>query len=568
MLMTLSIENIAIIERLELNIGEGFTVLTGETGAGKSILIDALNALLGGRVSRDLLRTGAERATVQGMFRMPPHLEDLLTEQGFPIESDGSLLLVRQFTDNGRNICRINGQITTVGILKTIGDKLVDIHGQHDSQSLLRPETHIDLLDLFAGADLQNKLTFYREELEKLHEMSAELRSLAGIGRERERNMDMLRFQIDELQKAHIRLGEDVELEQQSNILANSEDIVAAFSDAYNYLSGDDNERTGAVDALRAALVAVRKIAVLDNKFSTVADTLTELAERAGDVAFEVRDLRDGVEFDPKLQQKIEERLSLLQLLKRKYGDTLEACQTYLDESVKKLDMLENSEGRIAAIKAQMKQQEMVLQASCETLHQLREKAATILEQGIGKELSELDMPKCRFGVLVQSQSVHGFTPNGTDVVEFQISTNTGEPLKPLAKIASGGEMARVMLAIKSMLAGIDLTPTLIFDEIDAGVGGRAAQQVGEKLAALASGRQVLCVTHHAQIASLSDSHFFIRKDQVGERTNTSVQLLLSDEREHEITRLLSGEHRTETARSLARELLSAGAKTRKVGKP
>lgn len=563
MLMTLTIENVALIEKLELSFAAGFTALTGETGAGKSILIDAIHALLGGRTSRDLVRTGTDKAVVQGMFRVPEGMRALLEDMGLPVEEDGTLLLYRQFNDSGRSVCRVNGQVTTVGMLKPIGDLLIDIHGQHDSQSLLQPETHIDLLDLFAGGALSALLVEYRQELVVLSGMNAELRSLAGIGRERERTMDMLRFQIDELRKARLIAGEDAELERQSRILTNAEEIVAAFSEAHDVLSGEDREVPGAIDALRRAITSVRRISTLDVRYRQSEESLAELQERLAEALREIRDIRDNVEFEPKLQQQVEERLNLIEQMKRKYGETIPACLEYLSEAQVRLEKIENSEQRIVEIRAEIEGQERKLDALCARLHDARVAAAETLSGGICAELADLDMPKCRFGVSVKSVPETVYTPSGTDTVEFLISTNPGEPLKPLSRIASGGETARVMLAIKSMLAGIDRTPTLIFDEIDAGIGGRAAQKVGEKLADLAAGRQVFCVTHQAQIASMADNHCLIVKEAVGERVLTRVEPLDDEHREHEVTRLLSGEHRTGTARTLAGELL-ASARNRK----
>jgi DNA repair protein RecN (Recombination protein N) len=560
MLLTLKIENIAIIEQLELNFDKGFVVLTGETGAGKSILIDALNALLGGRITRDLIRTGSDKALVQGLFDVPPSVAELLEDMGIEPLEDGSVLLQRNFTESGRNTCRINGALATVSMLKTIGERLVDIHGQHDNQSLLRPETHIVLLDFFAGSALFAKKAMYSKELKAWNVLNGELKELAGSGRDRERKMDMLRYQIDELEKVSIKMGEDEELEQKSQLLANAEGIVSAFSDSWSALRGDDENGKGAIDQLKFAALALKKVCGLSPDFQVVVDALEESIETLSDLSRDIRDIRDNTEFDPKLQQKIEERINVLQGIKRKYGEKLHDCLKYLDDSRNNLEILMNSEEKILEYRKRIQQQEAILDGICSDMHDARVNAAVILSTEIQKQLMDLEMPKTSFSVSIIQDKTHGYGENGTDLVEFLISTNSGEPMKPLSRIASGGEMSRVMLAIKTILADTDRIPTLIFDEIDSGVGGKAAQKVGLKLAGLSDKHQVLCVTHHAQIAGLADVHFYIEKRELNGRTHTQIHRLETIEREEEMTRLLSGEHRTESARNLARELLNSRA--------
>jgi DNA repair protein RecN (Recombination protein N) len=563
MLLTLQIENIAIIEHLELSLENGLTVLSGETGAGKSILIEAINALVGGRTSRDLIRTGAERASVQGLFLMPDTMPPLLETLGIEPSGDGTLLLQRSFTDSGRNACRINGSLVTAGVLRAVGEKLLDIHGQHDNQSLFRTETHIGLLDAFAGETFRKGKQRYDEEYAKYRQWREELRQVSGSERERERRIDMLRFQLDELDKASLKPGEDVELEKRSLLLAHAETIVASFAEAYEMLSGEASGEAGARDRVRRSVTVLRRVAHVSKDFADMADQLSEISERLDELSREVVDVRDGTEFDPHLRDRIEDRLSFLQAIRKKYGESVDECIRYRDDTRIQLAQLADAETLIAGYTQRLKEQTDLLHGLCADLSRLRREAAGRLAAGMSLQLADLEMPKALFEAAVVPETEREFDENGLDRVEFLFTANLGEPLKPLSRIASGGEMSRVMLAIKTMLADVDRLPTLVFDEIDAGVGGKAAQKVGEKLAELAASRQILCVTHHAQIASLADYHHQIGKEQSEGRTRTRVSRLSGQALEDEITRLLSGAHRTETAHGLARELLARGAASR-----
>lgn len=559
MLHQLQIENVAIIEKLQMTLFDGFNVLTGETGAGKSILIDSLNALLGSRVSRELIRSGADKATVQGLFSHGPGLNNLLEDLGIEPQEDGTILVSRTFTESGKNICRVNGAMVTVSMLKDIGQKLVDIHGQHDNQSLLRPETHIALLDLFSGQELSKEKTEYRTKLQELLALRAKLKGLSGEGKERERTLDILRFQIEEIEQAGLTPGEDEELMRQSRILSHAGEIIEALSQAYEWVRGEDSDAESALDKLGLSLDALQRIETYDSQYTTLSTTLTEILDKLTDLSRELRHSRDGMEYDPKHHKIIEDRISLIQGLKRKYGETVADILAFLKASKERLDQIERSEELILALTREIGALEEDLHKCCARMNGLRKKAAKLLENGISKELEDLEMPRTQFAVIIESCPQEGFTEWGTDRVEFVFSPNPGEPLKPLSKIASGGEMSRVMLAVKSILADSDAVPSLVFDEIDTGVSGKAASKVGDKLKKLARGHQVLCITHHAQIASLANAHYLIRKGEQSGRTLTSVTLLKEGDREGEITRLLSGEHVTDAARSLARELLKQG---------
>ncbi|HHU90288.1 MAG TPA: DNA repair protein RecN [Clostridiaceae bacterium] len=563
MLIQLEVENVAIIEKIKIPLQEGFTVLTGETGAGKSIIIDSLNALLGSRVSRDLIRSGAKKAFVQGLFSYDldnyNKLDELLDSMGIEPQDDRSILISRTFTETGKNICRVNGTMVTVGMLKEIGQRLVDIHGQHDNQSLLRADTHIELLDLFAGDRLAAQKAEYRTSLRELNSLKEKLRALAGVDKERERTLDILRYQIDEIEAARLYTGEDAELESKTRILAHAEDIILAFSNAYQWLRGDDGENHSALDKVGLSLEAIRKIEDLDPDYMNISNALEDINEKLTDISREIRILRDGTEYDPNLHKNIEERISLIQGLKRKYGETIEEILEFLDDAKRRLDEIERSEELIIKIRKEIEAAEKSLHKRCGIMNGLRREAAKKLEEGILRELKDLEMPKTQFEVSILSCPEEGFTENGTDKVEFLFSPNMGEPLKPLSKIASGGEMSRVMLAIKTILADIDDIPTLVFDEIDTGVSGKAASKLGEKLKTVAKGHQVICITHHAQIASQANTHYLIEKDERDGRTLTLIRQLEGIDRENEIIRLLSGEHATEAAKKLARELLVQG---------
>ncbi len=563
MLIQLEVENVAIIEKIDIPMQKGFTVLTGETGAGKSIIIDSLNALLGSRVSRELIRSGAEKAFVQGLFSYTLDNDNkfdvLLESMGIEPQDDKSILISRTFTESGKNVCRVNGKMITVGMLKEIGQRLVDIHGQHDNQSLLRAEMHIELLDSFAGCELAAEKVEYQASLRELNSLKAKLRALAGVDKERERTLDILRFQIGEIEAARLYVGEDIELEGKSKILAHSEDIISAFSNAYEWLRGDDGEVDSALDKIGFSLEAIKKIEDLNPSYMSISNALEDVDEKLADISREIRTIRDGTEYDPKLHKNIEERISSIQSLKRKYGETVEEILKFLNDAKERLDEIERSEELILKMRKEIEMAEKSLHKRCEIMNKLRREAANKLEDGILKELKDLEMPKTQFEVSILSCPEEGFTENGTDKVEFLFSPNMGEPVKPLSKIVSGGEMSRVMLAIKTILADIDAIPTLVFDEIDTGVSGKAASKLGEKLKTVAKGHQVICITHHAQIASQANTHYLIEKEEKSGRTLTMVKPLEKIDRENEIIRLLSGEHATEAAKKLARELLVQG---------
>ncbi|UZQ85170.1 DNA repair protein RecN [Thermoclostridium stercorarium] len=563
MLVQLSVENVAIIEKLTMELEDGLNILTGETGAGKSILIDAVNILLGGRVSRDIIRTGEEKAKVEAVFQVPERLCGVLNNMGIDGGEDGMLIVSRQFTTSGKNICRVNGSLVTVAQLKEIGEYLIDIHGQNDNQSLLRNQAQIDYLDKFSGGGLLKEREEYRELLEKYREIEKKISELTEKEKERARLEDLYRYQVNEIEAANLKKGEDIELLQQSKLLANAEEIIEAFNSAYTCLAGEDELVPGAIEQVQKAQAALNNIADLDPDFGTISETLVEISDRLEEIARKIRNKREEINYDPALQQEVEERLALIENLKRKYGNTVEEIILYMEDAKKKLEEVSDMEGRLAELRRQKNELDDLLYKKAQNIHNMRVKAAEELKVKITEQLKDLEMPKAEFLVEVRFDDSRNYTENGLDAIEFLISPNPGEGLKPLSKIASGGEMARIMLAIKTILADVDETGVLIFDEIDTGVSGKAALKVGEKLLEISAKHQVICITHHAQIASLAKAHYRISKETIGERTVARVEKLDGAGREKEVARLLSGDESANTAK-LAREMIKKGMDLRK----
>jgi DNA repair protein RecN (Recombination protein N) len=558
MLVELHVTNFALIDRLDLTFGAGLNILTGETGAGKSIIIDALGLALGGRAGADLVRTGAAKATVEAVFDLahaPDEVRRRLADAGLDGEDEEDTLLVTRelARAGGKSQCRINGRLMPVAILKEIAEGLVDVHGQHEHQSLLAADRHVDILDNWGGKDalaLRQSVAALFTEANALKREREQLRTDA---RERARMLDLYRFQQEELEGAKLRPGEEEELAADRSRLANSEKLSAAAGDAYATLSGAERG-AGALDALNAALAAVEHAAALDENLSPLAETLGSAVSYAEDAARELRVYQESVEFNPERLEEIESRLDLIRTLKRKYGETLEEIIAYGEELTAKLDALENSEAREEELTAAIAKSEEKLNAAAARLTKARRKASENFAAGIARELADLGMAATQFEVSIEPQPT---TSKGADRVEFLLSPNPGEPLRPLAKIASGGEMSRIMLAMKSVLARTGAIPTMIFDEIDVGVGGRTAQTIGDKLEALAQGAQIMCITHLPQIASRAGTHFFIEKQVHEGRTTVSVAPLDSEGRIEEIARMLGGSRRSEAVVQHAREMLS-----------
>ena len=552
MLELLHIENIAIIERADIMFGRGFNALTGETGAGKSIVIDALGAVLGQRTSRELIRTGAEKAFVSAEFSGVPAEMPGLAETGLSPEEDGTLLLQRELYGDGRNACRVNGRPVTVAQLRRIGAGLLNIHGQHDGQQLLDEEQHLAYLDRFGRVD--DALTRCAERYGTLRETRREIETLRMDEAEKARRGDMLRHQIDELERADLQEGEEEALLARRNVLRSGEKFTAAIAKADLCLNGGD-EGMGAVSAIREAENALHALRSLGDEFAALSERLEALRCEAYDLAETIRDKKEAYEFSPQELDAVEARCDQLYRLKKKYGASVGDMLAYLARSREELDRIEYADERIAQLQETLREQEAAAMEAARALSALRRAAAQELEKRISRELTELDMPKLRFAIDFQEKEL---SENGIDAVSFLMSANVGESLRPIQKIASGGELSRIMLAMKNVLAEQDSVMTMVFDEVDTGVSGRAAQRVAEKLARLSRFRQVLCVTHLPQLAAMADVHFGVEKGEADGRTRTNVLVLDRAARRREVARLSGGDPPSDTMLSGAEELLSA----------
>lgn len=559
MLTQLDIQNIALIDKLSLEIAPGLNVLTGETGAGKSILIDSINAVLGERVSRDLIRNGREKAFIEAAFEYEDAQIDSILEQTGIEAEDGNIIISREISLSGKNTCRINGRLVNVSVLKQVGELLLDIHGQHDNQSLLKTETHIELLDAFGGPEIGAIRQQYLEFFTRYKSIKSRLQELAGDKGEMARRLDMLNFQIEEIESARIKKGEDENLNSQRQILANSEKIASSISMAYELLNEGNADEKSALYNSNKALQELSNILKYDRELVPISEKLESVIYQLEDICQDLRSKSEEAEFDPEALSHIDERLDILARLKRKYGGTLEEVLDFLEKSKNEYAELQQSESRIKELNGELSSVAEKLNESAKKLHAGREKAARILEKNITAELENLEMKNAGFKAeLIYNEEEQHFTRNGLDSVEFLISSNAGEPLKPLSKIASGGEMSRIMLAIKTILANVDAIPTLIFDEIDAGISGKAAQRVGEKLSYISKNHQVLCVTHLSQLACMADSHLLIEKNSDGENTFTTVRYLDKKGRIQEIARIIGGSDITDLALKHAEELINA----------
>ncbi len=562
MLSILHIENIAVIESADIAFGPGFNALTGETGAGKSIVVDAMSAVTGERTSRELIRTGAKSALVSGTFTGVKPLY-WLVENGLGPDENGELLLQREILPDGKNLCRVNGRPVTVAQLKTLGHQLLNIHGQHDGQQLLDESCHLGYLDRFGA--LEGTLAIYQEAYEELTALDKKIAELQMDEGEKARRVDTLQFQINELERAGLTPGEEEALDERRDILRNAADLSQAAQGAHFALSGDEYS-AGAVALLMEAEAALERIGGVSAELDELRARLTDCRCQAQDVADSARDLSGSFDFEPGELDQLEGRLDLLYRLKKKYGGSVEEMLDYLERCQKELDEIQFADDALLRLEQARAKALSDAQKKAEALSQARTKAGKALEERIQKELAQLDMPKVRFRVdIAPVESGEGLNADGMDVVRFLMSANVGEDLKPIQKIASGGELARIMLCLKNVLAENDDVGTLVFDEVDTGVSGRAAQKVAEKLAQVARRKQVLCVTHLPQLAAMADVHFSVEKGERGGRTYTAVEELSTQRRREELARLTSGDHITQAALDSAGELLS-GAEGYKKG--
>ncbi len=548
MLSVLHIENIAVIEQADISFDRGFNILTGETGAGKSIVIDAISAILGQRAYRDMIRTGAQKASVRAIFTDVPALSWF---ESNGVDYDSEICIQREIYLDGKNVCRVNGVPVTVTVLHQLGIQLINIHGQHDSATLFDEENHLHFLDSFADNG------FLREEyLEKYRSVSAirkEIERMTMDEGEKLRRMESLRYQIEEISKARLEAGEDEVLEERRKLLQNSEKLSDGLDEAVECLYGGDDS-DGAAALLQQAGRALEKLGRYTDSFSMIAERVNDLMYQVQDAAEEVRDAQDKLSYSADELENIESRLDVIHKLRRKYGVTCADILEYLEKARQELDAIEFADDHLERLKGKLKKAEKEAWEQAYLLRENRRDAAQRLSVRILTELAQLDMPRVQFSCEFTEQELMA---NGADTLVFYMSANAGEALKPMSKVASGGELARIMLAMKNVLAEKDQVNTLIFDEVDTGVSGRAAQKVAEKLKSVASHKQVLCVTHLPQLAALADTHLLIAKSERDGRTYTTVKPLDLEGRKKELARIIGGATITETTLKSAEEMLT-----------
>ena len=555
MLELLHIENIAIIEAADIEFAPGFNALTGETGAGKSIVIDSLSAVLGQRTSRELIRTGADKAFVSAAFSgMAPELTE---ELGIQPEADGTLLLQREIQTDGKNVCRVNGRPVTVGQLRALGARLLNIHGQHDGQQLLDEEQHIVYLDSFGR--VESLAITYAEKYKNFTDIRRQIGALQMDEAEKARRVDTLQYQIEELRRAKLTPGEEEELTARRGMLRNAEKFLGAVAGADYALNGDDSGG-GALSALRQAQDALSGVRHLDDAFGQLYERLGEAYSEVYDIAATVEDKRGELDVSPGELDRVESRMDLLYRLKKKYGATVEDMLDYQARCEAELAQIEDAGDTLARLEQALSKAEKEARQAAQALSDARKAAAERLTAQILTELQQLDMGKIRFAVDFAEKPLDS---DGMDTVRFLMSANVGEELRPIHKIASGGELARIMLAMKNVLSEQDHVGTMVFDEVDTGVSGRAAQKVAEKMARISRRKQVLCVTHLPQLAAMADTHFSVEKGERGGRTYTEVRRLDREQRRRELARLTGGSHVSQTMLDGAEELLVQAEKFR-----
>ena len=548
MLSLLHIENIAVIESANISFDQGFNILTGETGAGKSIVIDAISAILGERAYRDMIRTGINKASVRAVFTDVPEFP-WFAENG--VDYDPETIIQREVHLDGKNVCRVNGTLVTVSILRKLGIQLINIHGQHDSASLFDEANHLQFLDAFADNEvLRNE---YAAAYDAVAKLRREIDGLTMDESEKLRRMETLRYQIEEISKADLEPGEDDALEERRKLLQNAEKLSNGMDAAVECLYGGD-ETDGAASLLAEAERELARLSRFTDAFAQLHDKVADLMYQVQDAAEEVKDARDDLSYSADELEQIESRLDVIHRLRRKYGASCTDILDYLERAKQELDEIEFSDDHLERLKGKLVKAEKSAWAAAKVLRENRKVAAVELSKRILNELAQLDMPRVQFSCEFTELDL---TPNGADVVAFYMSANAGEALKPMSKVASGGELARIMLAMKNVLAEQDQIATLIFDEVDTGVSGRAAQKVAEKLRSVARNKQVLCVTHLPQLAALANTHLLIAKSERDGRTYTTVTPLDIEGRKRELARIIGGANITETTLKSAEEMLA-----------
>ncbi len=561
MLLELNIRNIALIEKLRVEFSEGLNVMTGETGAGKSIVIDSVNLALGGRADRELIRSGAAKASVQALFdvRGNEKANALLESWGYEAE-DGYLTVTRELSASGRNLCRICGSVATLAQLKQITGMLVEMHGQHEHQDLMASARHLSILDSYGDDAHREKVARVQALYGEYTAVKNEANALASQLRERAFTMDVLTRQLEEIRVLKLKRGEDEKLEKQYRLMENAEKISGGVEKAYMLVYAGSERAPSVQDALRKAAAAMSAIADLDDRFAEMSRRLDEMYYQAQDAGYELQDMMEGLDFDSEKFDKIASRLDAIEKLKTKYGPTLDAVIDFREDCEKRLAALESGDERMDELKARLKEAKKALSDACRELTESRRVLAGQFAKSVAGQLTELGMGKVRFQVQFASgEEAKKFTPQGVDAVEFLISPNPGEPLKPLSSTASGGELSRVMLAIKAVMADREQIGTMVFDEVDTGVSGRMAQVVGEKMASIGRSRQVIAVSHLPQIAALGNAHYLVEKQVVDGRTVSGVVRLDEEGRIREVARMIGGSGDMESAFEHARNMIHAG---------
>jgi DNA repair protein RecN (Recombination protein N) len=557
MLLELGIKNYVIIERQVIAFESGLNVITGETGSGKSLVIDALSAIIGGRFSKEDIRTGEERASVEALFSLEGlgYIKDIMEEYGIDPDEDNSLVITREINTNGRSVCRMNGQIVTLSILKRIAQYLVDIVGQNEYQLLFNTVKHGEYVDNFGSDEINPVKKDIKLLTDKLGELEKKLESTSGNAAERERKLDLLKFQVEEIDSAGLKSNEDEELKSRRHLLVNAEKLLKGITYVYGILFNGDRASKGVSDLLSDSAGTLRELAAVDEKLAGYKSKLEEIIYQLEDMRGELRVYRDSIEFNEGEIDLLEERLDQINKMKRKYGSSIEEVLSYMNNASEKIQYLVDSEKHMAEIEDEMEKIKEQYMVKARMLSDKRKAKAGILEKLIEKELQDLNMYGSKFIIKI-SRDESVISANGFDKIEFMLSPNPGEPEKSLSKIASGGEMSRVMLAIKNAFSDIEKAPCVVFDEIDAGVGGQTANMVGQKIKTISKNSQILCITHLPQIASISDNHIFVDKKVQGNKTYTEIKILTAVERVEEIARMLGGNENIEASMEHAKKLV------------
>ncbi|MBE6082604.1 MAG: DNA repair protein RecN [Tissierellaceae bacterium] len=565
MIVELNIKNFAIIDSLKINFSEGLNVITGETGAGKSIVVDAINLILGSRANKDLIRTGCDRAILEGLFYIEnsKEIDDILEKYGIEKEDNNSLLLSREIFSTGRSVSRINGQTVTLNILNDVTQKLIDIHGQHEHQSLLNVGSYIKLIDDFGDDKFNILKKKISEEYNQIVSLKGELKKLSIDSKEKDREIDLLKYEIEEIESAKLSEGEEKKVYDEYNKMSNIKNISLNVGEIINILDSEDYNSISVSDGINKSISLMNSVKRYDEDLNQYSSALENVNFEIQDISRGLKNYIENTEFDEERLAFLEERLNLIYKIKKKYGNSLEEILNYKNSISERLYQLINNEKEIERINKKIEETENELNKNSTILSEMRKKIAKKLESDISKELHTLNIKNSIFKINFKKMKYYG--EEGFDIIEFLISTNLGEELKPLSKIVSGGEMSRIMLAFKTVIAKYDRIPCLIFDEIDAGISGRTAQIVGEKIYKISKGRQVICISHLPQIAALADTHFSIKKEIVNGRTSTKVKILNYEERIAEMSRLLGGVNLTDTTKLHAKEMLEMSKKFKKI---